>query len=74
VRIAATDLLTLDVHAHVVARLDDSAVVPAASPADEATDDTDVDESAGPLTLAIATEDGDVAGSALEPADPITTA
>ena len=74
VRIAATDLLTLDVHAHVVARLDDSAVVPAASPADEATDDTDVEEAAGPLTLAIATDDGDDAGNALEPADPITTA
>ena len=49
VRIGATDLLTLDVHASVVARLDDT-------PADAAAPESDGDdaaESAGPLTLAI---------------------
>ncbi|HEY8707671.1 MAG TPA: RNB domain-containing ribonuclease, partial [Burkholderiaceae bacterium] len=52
VRIGGTDLLTLDVHASVVARLDDAA----AAVADVAPADADLDEgadSAGPLTLAI---------------------
>jgi exoribonuclease II len=49
VRVGGTDLLTLDVHASVVARLDDAA---AEGPAAEAEPD-DAGESAGPLTLAI---------------------
>jgi len=49
VRIGAADLLTLDVHASVVARLDD---VPADAAAPEAEGD-DPTDSAGPLTLAI---------------------
>ncbi len=59
VRITGTDLLTLDVHANVVVRLDD-----AASTADDAViDEAEIEEagSAGPLTLAI-----DVQGDAAE--------
>ena len=56
VRITGTDLLTLDVHANLVARLDDPA-----TPADDApVDETEGDESAdnaGPLTLAIDVQD-----------------
>ena len=57
VRITGTDLLTLDVHANVVARLDDAAAdtAPADAEADELVD------SAGPLTLAI-----DVAGDSAD--------
>ena len=64
VKINGTDLLTLDVHASVVARLDDA-------PATEAETDTDTDEladNAGPLTLAI-----DVQGDST-PADSPQTA
>jgi exoribonuclease II len=59
VRITGTDLLTLDLHANVVARLDDvaAAAVPAEAEADEEVD------SAGPLTLAI-----DVAGDGADAA------
>jgi exoribonuclease-2 len=58
VRITGTDLLTLDVHASVLQRLDDPA-----TPADDAViEDTEIEEaSAGPLTLAI-----DVQGDASE--------
>jgi len=64
VRITGTDLLTLDVHANVVARIDD-----AASTADDAVvDESEIEEaadSAGPLTLAIDVQEGDT-----EPAAP----
>jgi exoribonuclease-2 len=57
VRIEATDLLTLDVHARVFARLED---VPVDAAAAEDADASDADEGgevpAGPLTLAIDTE------------------
>ncbi|HEY0821475.1 MAG TPA: RNB domain-containing ribonuclease, partial [Rhizobacter sp.] len=58
VRVTGTDLLTLDVHASVLQRLDDPA-----TPADDAViEDTEIEEaSAGPLTLAI-----DVQGDATE--------
>jgi len=49
VRINGTDLLTLDVHASVLQRLDDE---PGAETSDSAADETD-DAAAGPLTLAI---------------------
>ena len=57
VRIAGTDLLTLDLHASVIARLDD---VPAdaAAPEPDADDST---ETAGPLTLAIDLQADDAA-------------
>ena len=58
-RVGGTDLLTLDVHASVVARLDDAAS--AATPPDAEGDETV--ESIGPLTLAI-----DVQGDDTEPA------
>ncbi len=60
VRIGACDLLTLDVHASVAARLADSA----AAAVDEAADEELV--AAGPLTLAIDMQDA--AESAAEPA------
>ena len=56
-RITGTDLLTLDVHANVVARLDDVALD--AAPADAEADE--LADSAGPLTLAI-----DVAGDSAD--------
>ena len=63
-RIGATDLLTLDVHASVVERLDDAAARAADAapddPADDAADETAV--AAGPLTLAIESAD-DAAGA-----------
>jgi exoribonuclease-2 len=55
VRITGTDLLTLDVHASVIARIDD-----AGTPADEPCDESEAEEaadSAGPLTLAIDVQD-----------------
>lgn len=58
VRVTGADLLTLDLHANVIARLDD----PTTSADDAAVDETDVEEaaeSAGPLTLAIDVKDGD---------------
>jgi exoribonuclease-2 len=62
VRITGTDLLTLDLHASVVARLDDMAAegAPADADADEGVD------SAGPLTLAIdvASDDADTDAAA----------
>ncbi len=55
VKITGTDLLTLDVHANVIARLDDAPTAEADSDAD------DLADNAGPLTLAI-----DVAGDNAE--------
>jgi exoribonuclease-2 len=58
VRITGTDLLTLDVHASMMARLDD----PSTTADDAAADTTEVDEaadSAGPLTLSIDLQDGE---------------
>ena len=56
VRITGTDLLTLDVHANVVSRIDDAAE--AEAPVDDA-DAEEAADSAGPLTLAIDVKDGD---------------
>ncbi|HEX6708180.1 MAG TPA: RNB domain-containing ribonuclease [Albitalea sp.] len=58
VRITGTDLLTLDAHANVIARLDDAA----RSADDAVVDESEAEEaadSAGPLTLAIDVKDGD---------------
>jgi exoribonuclease-2 len=58
VRITGTDLLTLDVHASMIARLDD----PSTTADDAAADTTEADEaadSAGPLTLSIDLQDGE---------------
>ncbi len=63
VRITGTDLLTLDVHASVVARLDDAAIETA--PADAESDE--LADSAGPLTLAI-----DMAGDSADTDAPQT--
>ena len=66
VRITGCDLLTLDLHANLLARLDDPG-----TPADDAAvDEADAEEaaeSAGPLTLAIDVNDG-----ATEPAAAVT--
>jgi exoribonuclease II len=68
VRIAGTDLLTLDVHAGVVARLDD-----ATTTADDAViEEPEAEEgadSAGPLTLAIEVKDEDTEPAAAPAAD-----
>ena len=60
VRIGATDLLTLDVHASVVARLDDAQVDAGASESES----DDATESAGPLTLAIDVQGDDAEAAA----------
>ncbi|MDE2093163.1 MAG: RNB domain-containing ribonuclease [Burkholderiales bacterium] len=70
VRIAGTDLLTLDVHASVLVRLDDTAA------ADAAPADADLDEgadSAGPLTLAIDVQGDGAAAEAPQTADAAPT-
>ena len=59
VKITGTDLLTLDVHANVVARLDDAPSTESEADAD------DLADNAGPLTLAI-----DVAGDAADAETP----
>lgn len=64
VRVGGTDLLTLDVHASVIARLDDA---PSDAAAPEAEGD-DPAESAGPLTLAI-----DVQGDGADSPQPQLT-
>ena len=57
VRLGEANLLTLDLHASVIARLDTEGAA-AAMPADEpGADDADESEGAGPLTLAIDLED-----------------
>jgi exoribonuclease II len=63
VKITGTDLLTLDVHANVIARLDDAPATEAESEAD------DLADNAGPLTLAI-----DVAGDGAESDAPAAEA
>ncbi len=66
VRVGAADLLTLDLHASVVARLD--AALPAGDAPADGQDAEDLDGSeSGPLTLAIDLKD-DEAGAAAEPA------
>jgi exoribonuclease-2 len=63
VRITGSDLLTLDLHANVIARIDDPA-----TPADDAPElDDPADgsaDSAGPLTLAIDMQDAALDGAA----------
>jgi exoribonuclease-2 len=62
VRITGSDLLTLDLHANVIARIDDPAI--AADDAPEVDDAADGSaESAGPLTLAIDMQDAAVDGA-----------
>jgi exoribonuclease-2 len=63
-RVGGTDLLTLDVHASVVARLDDTASAAEATPSDAEGDEGA--ESIGPLTLAIDVQ-GDGTESATTP-------
>jgi len=70
-RITATDPLTLDVHATVVERLDDAAAMPVDALAEEAADDTEASEPAGPLTLAIAADDATADGAAASADAPV---
>jgi exoribonuclease II len=71
VRVTGADLLTLDLHANVLARLDDAPAADVAT--DTASDDAadDALDNAGPLTLAI-----DIHGEAqeTETAAPVATA
>ena len=53
VRIGATDLLTLDVHANVIARLDQTALAQPEPEPEPDSEDADADASAGTLKLAI---------------------
>ncbi|MGY4827861.1 ribonuclease catalytic domain-containing protein [Sphaerotilaceae bacterium SBD11-9] len=65
VRVTGTDLLTLDLHASLLARLDD----PTTSADDAVVEDAEIEEaSAGPLTLAIDVADDSKAAPAEEPA------
>ena len=71
VGLSGSDLLTLDIHASLVARLDDTAA--AATPANDAeTDADDAADSAGPLSLAI--DIADDGGSTAAPAADVVTA
>ena len=63
VRVGGTDLLTLDVHASVIARLDEAV----AASVEAAADEPDDGDSAGPLTIAIDLKD-DEADLAAAPA------
>jgi exoribonuclease-2 len=75
VRIGATDLLTLDVHAAVVARLEDAEARggAAATPAVDDEDAAEEAEVAGPLTLAIETGTDEAPEDAEPAAEPATT-
>ncbi|HET7795748.1 MAG TPA: RNB domain-containing ribonuclease [Rhizobacter sp.] len=65
VRVTGTDLLTLDLHASLLARLDD----PTTSADDAVVEDSEIEEaSAGPLTLAIDVADDAPAAPSEEPA------
>ena len=64
-RITGTDLLTLDVHANVIARIDDIAAADAAAEEAEAGDDAEAEEGAGPLTLAIDVQSDDAADASI---------
>ena len=71
VRVAVTgaDLLTLDIHASLVARLDDVATA-AASPANDAEADADdAADNAGPLSLAIDVQGEATDAATAQPAD-----
>ena len=71
VGLSGSDLLTLDIHASLVARLDDTAAAP--GPANDAeTDADDAADSAGPLSLAI--DIADDGGSTAAPAADVVTA
>ena len=64
VRITGTDLLTLDVHASLAARIDD----PTTTADDAVVEDIDeTTEVAGPLTLAIDVQDGGEAAAETAP-------
>ncbi len=63
VRVGGTDLLTLDVHASVIARLDEAV----AASVEAASDEPDDGDAAGPLTIAIDLKD-DEADTAAVPA------
>ena len=64
-RITGTDLLTLDVHANVIARIDDIAAADAG--AEEADTGEDAAEGAGPLTLAIDMQSDEAADAGAQP-------
>jgi exoribonuclease-2 len=65
VQLTGSDLLTLDLHARVLGRLDDTAPAEAA---EEEADDAAVEETAGPLTLAIDLQDAEDSPAAPSPA------
>ncbi len=68
VRVTGVDLLTLDVHASVIARLDE-AETNAGATEDEEGDDSEALDNAGPLTLAIDVADADAPEAGAAPKD-----
>jgi exoribonuclease-2 len=66
VRITGTDALTLEVHASLVARLDDAA--PPSAEAEEEADDADQAE---PLALALDVGDGDTTEAPVPAPSPV---
>lgn len=66
-RVTGTDLLTLDVHANVIARIDDAAAADAAEA--DTGEDADAEEGAGPLTLAIDVQSDEAADAGAQPSE-----
>jgi len=57
------------VHANVIARIDDIAAAESASEEADAGDDTDAEEGAGPLTLAIDVQSDEAADAGTQPSE-----
>ncbi|MEQ1683687.1 MAG: RNB domain-containing ribonuclease [Burkholderiaceae bacterium] len=72
VGLSGSDLLTLDIHASLVARLDDTAAAAASPAADAEADADDAADNAGPLSLAIDIASDDAEPAAASAADVVT--
>lgn len=68
-RVTGTDLLTLDVHANVIARIDDIAAADVAAEEADTGEDADAEEGAGPLTLAIDVQSDEAADAGAQPSE-----
>jgi exoribonuclease-2 len=68
VRVTGCDLLTLDLHASLLARLDDTAPAATGLAEPEAEEAEEEEEASGPLALAIDVADADATGAAEPPA------
>ena len=72
VGLSGSDLLTLDIHASLVARLDDVATATASPANDAEADADDAADNAGPLSLAIDVQDDGTGATATQPTDVAT--